>query len=125
MIPSTYALRLVFFARHLLARIMNRENSLNAIRPRSVLCQGVCYPTIGSVPAKTAEHGGDELADVLMSRYEKLSSVIASNRAVDDWWKLLGDVVVVTPRLDRIMPRDHLLKFEGKSVVISSVNRPS
>ncbi len=34
----------------------------------------------------------DELADVLMSRYEKLSTIIASNRALDDWAKLLGDV---------------------------------
>lgn len=58
---------------------------------------------------------GDELADVLLSRYEKLSTVITSNRAVDDWPKLLGDVVVVTPLLDRIMHRGRLLKFEGKS----------
>jgi DNA replication protein DnaC len=58
---------------------------------------------------------GDELADVLMSRYEKLSTVITSNRSVDDWGKLLGDVVVVTPLLDRLMHHGHLLKFEGKS----------
>jgi hypothetical protein len=28
---------------------------------------------------------------------------------------LLGDFVVVTPLLDRLMRRGHLLKFEGKS----------
>ncbi|HVO49023.1 MAG TPA: IS21-like element helper ATPase IstB [Steroidobacteraceae bacterium] len=58
---------------------------------------------------------GDELADILMSRYEKLSTIITSNRPIDDWPKLLGDVVVVTPLLDRVMHRGHLLKFEGKS----------
>jgi len=60
-------------------------------------------------------NAGDELADVLMSRYEKSSVVITSNRSIDDWGKLLGDVVVVAPLLDRIMHHGHLLKFEGKS----------
>jgi DNA replication protein DnaC len=52
---------------------------------------------------------------VLMSRYEKSSVVITSNRGVEDWGKLLGDVVVVAPLLDRIMHHGRLLKFEGKS----------
>ena len=58
---------------------------------------------------------GDELADLLMSRYEKASTLITSNRPFDDWGKLLGDVVVVTPLLDRLMHHGHLLKFDGKS----------
>ena len=58
---------------------------------------------------------GDELADVLMSRYEKTSTIITSNRVVEDWPKLLWDVVVVAPLLDRLMHHGHLLKFEGKS----------
>ncbi len=64
---------------------------------------------------KLPVNAGDELAEVIMSRYEKLSTVITSNRPVDDWGKLLGDVVVVTPLLDRLMHHGHLLKFEGKS----------
>jgi len=58
---------------------------------------------------------GEELADVLMSRYEKGSTIVTSNRVIEDWAKLLGDVVVVTPLLDRLMHHGHLLKFEGKS----------
>ena len=60
-------------------------------------------------------NAGDELADVLMSRHEKFSTVITSNRILDDWAKLLGDVVVVAPLLDRLMHHGHLLKFDGKS----------
>lgn len=60
-------------------------------------------------------NAGDELADVLMSRYENGSTIISSNRVIEDWPKLLGDVVVVTPLLDRLMHHGHLLKFEGKS----------
>lgn len=58
---------------------------------------------------------GDELADVLMSRYEKRSTIVTSNRPLDDWATLLGDVVVVTPLLDRLMHHGHLLTFDGKS----------
>jgi len=64
---------------------------------------------------KLPTSAGDELADVLMSRYEKSSTIITSNRPFEDWAKLLGDVVVVTPLLDRLMHHGHLLKFEGKS----------
>ncbi len=64
---------------------------------------------------KLPANAGDELADLLMSRYEKSSLIITSNRSVDDWGKLLGDVVVAAPLLDRIIHHGHLLKFEGKS----------
>jgi len=64
---------------------------------------------------KLPANAGDELADVLMSRYERGSTIITSNRVIEDWPKLLGDVVVVAPLLDRLMHHGHLLKFEGKS----------
>ena len=64
---------------------------------------------------KLPPHAGDELADVIMARHEKASTIITSNRPVDDWSRLLGDVVVVTPLLDRLMHHGHLLKFDGKS----------
>lgn len=64
---------------------------------------------------KLPPDAGDELADVLMSRYEKKSTIITSNRPFEDWGKLLGDVVVLAPLLDRILHHSHLLKFEGKS----------
>ena len=50
-----------------------------------------------------------------MSRYERNSTLITSNRPFEDWGKLLGDVVVVTPLLDRLLHHGHLLQFEGKS----------
>ena len=58
---------------------------------------------------------GDELSDVLMSRYEHASTIVTSNRPFEDWARLLGDTVVVTPLLDRLMHHGHLLKFDGKS----------
>lgn len=64
---------------------------------------------------KLPPHAGDELADTIMSRYEKSATIITSNRPIEDWARLLGDVVVITPLLDRLMHHAHLLRFEGKS----------
>lgn len=60
-------------------------------------------------------NAGDELAEVVMNRYEKASTIITSNRAFEDWAKLLGDAVIAGPLLDRLMHHGHLLKFDGKS----------
>ena len=46
---------------------------------------------------KPPAHACDGLADVLMSCHEKASTIITSNRPLDDWTRLLGDVVTVTP----------------------------
>jgi DNA replication protein DnaC len=64
---------------------------------------------------KLPPQAGDELAEVLMSRYEKATTIVTSNRPLEDWARLLGDAVVVTPLLDRLMHHGHLLKFDGKS----------
>ncbi|MDH3288947.1 MAG: IS21-like element helper ATPase IstB [Betaproteobacteria bacterium] len=64
---------------------------------------------------KLPTSAGDELAEVLMNRYEKASTIITSNRPLEDWAKLLGDVVIAGPLLDRLMHHGHLLKFDGKS----------
>lgn len=64
---------------------------------------------------KLPASAGDELAEVVMNRYEKASTIITSNRSLEDWAKLLGDAVIAGPLLDRLMHHGHLLKFDGKS----------
>jgi DNA replication protein DnaC len=63
---------------------------------------------------------GDELAEVVMSRYEKATTLITSNRPLEDWGKLLGDVVLVAPFLDRLMHHGHLLKFGSSQLSVGA-----
>lgn len=101
---------------HVLIEEINEARELGELRKyRAQLTSSELLVIDDLFLRKLPVNAGDELADVLMSRYEKSSVVITSNRGVDDWGKLLGDVVVVSPLLDRIMHRGHLLKFEGKS----------
>ena len=101
---------------HQLIEDINEARELGEIRKLRAQFKAVELLVIDDLfVRKLPSNAGDELADVLMSRYEKASTIITSNRTLDDWAKLLGDVVVVAPLLDRLMHHGHLLKFEGKS----------
>ncbi len=101
---------------HVLMEEINQARELGEIRKYRVQMKNAELMILDDLfLRKLPSNAGDEIADVLMSRYEKMSTIITSNRIVEDWPKLLGDVVVVTPLLDRVMHRGHLLKFEGKS----------
>lgn len=58
---------------------------------------------------------GEELLEVVMNRYEKKSTLITSNRILDDWGKVMGDQTISSAILDRLLHHGHLLKFEGRS----------
>jgi DNA replication protein DnaC len=64
---------------------------------------------------KLPPHAGEELLEVVMNRYGKHSTLITSNRILEDWGKVLGDQTIASAILDRLLHRGHLLKFEGRS----------
>lgn len=58
----------------------------------------------------------DYLLDIIINRYSKRkSTVITSNRPLEDWGLLLKDNAASSAILDRLLHHGHLLKFEGKS----------
>jgi len=57
----------------------------------------------------------EELLEIIMRRYERASTIITSNRPVDDWGKLLGDSAAVTAMLDRLLHHGHVLKCGPRS----------
>lgn len=101
---------------HVLIDDIHQARELGELRKYRALLKAADLMVIDDLfLRKLPPNAGDELADVIMSRYEKQSTLITSNRSIEDWGKLLGDVVVVAPLLDRLMHHGHLLKFEGKS----------
>lgn len=65
---------------------------------------------------KLPEDAADDLQEIVMNRYTtKKSTLITSNRIIEDWGKCLGDNAVASAILDRLLHHGHLLKFEGKS----------
>jgi DNA replication protein DnaC len=63
------------------------------------------------LPATAAE----DLLELILRRYERTSTLITSNRPVDDWGRLLGDTAAVTALLDRLLHHGHVLKCGPRS----------
>jgi DNA replication protein DnaC len=57
----------------------------------------------------------EELLEIIMRRYERTSTLITSNRPVEDWGKLLGDSAAVSAMLDRLLHHGHVLKCGPRS----------
>lgn len=65
---------------------------------------------------KVPDQAADDLLDIILNRYScRKSTLITSNRPLDDWGKLLRDNAASSAIQDRLLHRGHLLKFEGKS----------
>ena len=57
----------------------------------------------------------EELLEIVMRRYERASTLLTSNRPVEDWGKLLGDSAAVTAMLDRLLHHGYVLKCGPRS----------
>jgi DNA replication protein DnaC len=64
---------------------------------------------------KLPHTAAEDLLELVMRRYERASTVLTSNRVVDDWGKLLGDTAAVTALLDRLLHHAHVLKCGPRS----------
>ena len=57
----------------------------------------------------------EELLEIIMRRHERASTLLTSNRPVEDWGKLLGDSAAVSAMLDRLLHHGHVLKCGPRS----------
>jgi DNA replication protein DnaC len=64
---------------------------------------------------KLPSTAADDLLEIVMRRYERASTLLTSNRPIEDWGKLLGDTAAVTAMLDRLLHHGHILKCGPRS----------
>jgi DNA replication protein DnaC len=64
---------------------------------------------------KLPQTAAEDLLEIIMRRYERASTLLTSNRPVEDWGKLLGDAAAVGAMLDRLLHHGHLLKCGPRS----------
>jgi len=57
----------------------------------------------------------EELLEIIMRRYERSSTILTSNRPLEDWPKLIGDAATTSAILDRLMHHAVMVSFNGKS----------
>jgi DNA replication protein DnaC len=61
------------------------------------------------------KHSGECLFEIVMRRYETKSTMMTSNRPLEDWGKLLGDVPAATAILDRFLHHAEIITITGRS----------
>jgi DNA replication protein DnaC len=61
------------------------------------------------------KRSGEYLFEIIMRRHELRSTMMTSNRPLEDWGKLIGDVPAATAILDRLLQDAEVIQATGKS----------
>ena len=61
------------------------------------------------------KRSGEYLFEIIMRRHELKSTMMTSNRPLEDWGKLIGDVPAATAILDRLLEQAEIIQITGKS----------
>lgn len=67
-------------------------------------------------PAKS----GEILPKIIMRRYENRSTMMTSNRPIEEWGKLLSDVPAAGTILDRLLHHAEIIPITGRSYRLQS-----
>jgi DNA replication protein DnaC len=71
------------------------------------------------------KRSGEYLFEIIMRRYETRSTMMTSNRPLEDWGKLLGDVPTATAILDRFLHHAEVVQMNGRSYRLRDRPGPS
>lgn len=68
---------------------------------------------------------GEVLFEIVMRRHETRSTLMTSNRPLEDWGKLIGDVPSATAILDRFLHHAEIVAITGKSYRLRNKTEPA
>ena len=61
------------------------------------------------------------LLEIIHRRYQRASTIIATNRPIEDWGKIFGDNATASAILDRFLENIHFIKITGKSYRLKNI----
>jgi DNA replication protein DnaC len=70
------------------------------------------------------KRSGEYLFEIIMRRYETRSTMMTSNRPLEDWGKLIGDVPSATAILDRFLHHAEIITITGRSYRLKDRSAP-
>ena len=76
---------------------------------------------IKQLPKKSGEY----LFEIILRRYETRSTMMTSNRPLQDWGKLIGDVPAATAILDRFLHHAEIITLTGRSYRLRNQQSPA
>lgn len=54
-----------------------------------------------------------DLYEIIRQRYERSSTILTSNRAIEEWPALFGDPLLASAAMDRLLHHAHIVEMEG------------
>jgi len=72
---------------------------------------------------KLPPQGVDDFFEIIRQRYEQKSIIITSNRTFEDWGQILGDPVLASAIIDRLLHHAQVFKITGESYRIKNFKR--
>jgi DNA replication protein DnaC len=69
------------------------------------------------------QKSGEILLEIIMRRYENRSTMMTSNRPIEEWGKLLSDVPAASAILDRLLHHAEIIPINGRSYRLQSKAR--
>ena len=70
------------------------------------------------------KRSGEYLFEIIMRRHQLKSTMMTSNRPLEDWGKLVGDVPAATAILDRLLSEAQIVQITGKSYRLRGKSEP-
>jgi DNA replication protein DnaC len=70
------------------------------------------------------KRSGEYLFEIIMRRHQLKSTMMTSNRPLEDWGKLVGDVPAATAILDRLLSEAQIVQITGKSYRLRGRSEP-
>lgn len=100
-----------------------------ALGTRPELVRQLCKPDLliidefgmRNLPSNAAE----DLLEIFHRRYHRASTIIATNRPLEDWGKILGDHAATSAILDRFLEGVHMVKITGRSYRLKNITNNS
>jgi DNA replication protein DnaC len=71
------------------------------------------------------KRSGETLFEIVLRRHEVKSTLMTSNRPLEDWGKLLGDVPSATAILDRFLHHSEVIQITGRSYRLATREKTS
>ena len=68
---------------------------------------------------------GEILLEIIMRRYENRSTLMTSNRPIEEWGKLLSDVPAASAILDRLLHHAEVIAITGRNHYRNPLRKPS
>jgi DNA replication protein DnaC len=71
------------------------------------------------------KQSGEYLLEIILRRHENRSTIMTSNRPLEEWGKLLGDVPAAGAILDRFLHRAQVITITGRSYRLKDKSSPA